>query len=52
MSERVCGVDVHRDSLVATILGDSLKEAKRFVNDSDGINSIKEGSRKMSADGQ
>ena len=42
MSERFCGVDVHRDSLVATILGDSLKEAKRYVNDSDGINGIKE----------
>lgn len=42
MSERFCGVDVHRDSLVATILGDSLKEVKRYVNDSDGINGIKE----------
>ena len=42
MSERVCGVDVHRDSLVATIMGDSLKEAGRFINDADGINGVKE----------
>jgi hypothetical protein len=37
MSERVCGVDVHRDSLVATIMGYSLKEAGRFVNDPDSL---------------
>ena len=42
MSELGCGVDVHRDLLVATILGDALKEMKRFMNDVDGINSIKE----------
>jgi len=42
MSERVCGVDVHRDSLVATIMGDHLKEAGRFINDADGINGVKE----------
>ena len=42
MSERVCGVDVHSDSLVATIMGDSLKEAGRFINDADGINGVKE----------
>jgi transposase len=37
-----CGVDVHRDLLVATIISDSSKETKRLVNDTDGINSIKE----------
>jgi transposase len=42
VSELGCGVDVHRDLLVATILGDALKEMKRFMNDVDGINSIKE----------
>jgi transposase len=42
MSERVCGVDVHRDSLVATIISESFKETRRFVNDLDGINSMKE----------
>ena len=37
-----CGVDVHRDLLVATIISDSSKETKRLVNDTDGINNIKE----------
>jgi transposase len=42
MSERVCGVDVHRDSLVATIISEPSKETRRFVNDVDDINSMKE----------
>jgi len=42
MSERVCGVDVHRDLLVATILNESSKETKRFVNDANDINNLKE----------
>jgi len=42
VSESGCGVDVHRDMLVATIVDDSVKETGRFMNDVDGINSIKE----------
>jgi len=42
MSERVCGVDVHKDLLVATIIGDSFKETGRLTNDADGINHLKE----------
>ena len=42
MSERVCGVDVHRDLLVATILNGSTKETKRFVNDANDINKLKD----------
>jgi len=42
MSELGCGVDVHRDVLVASIMGESLKDARRFMNDVDGINGMKE----------
>lgn len=42
MSGRVCGVDVGRDSLVAPVIGGSLKESEQFVNDADGINRMKE----------
>jgi len=42
MSDVACGVDVHRDMLVATVVGDSLKETGRFINDVDGINRLKE----------
>jgi transposase len=42
LSEFVCGVDVHRDLLVAAMVDDSLKGTKRFANDVDGINSLKE----------
>ena len=42
MSELGCGVDVHRDLLVATVMGDSFKETKRFVNDVGSINGMKE----------
>jgi transposase len=37
-----CGVDVHRDLLVATILIEASKDTKRFDNSTDGINSIKQ----------
>lgn len=40
-SKKVCGVDVHRDLLVATVLGGDSKETKRFVNDENGIDSLK-----------
>lgn len=36
-----CGVDVHKDFLVATVVGDSLQETGRFTNDVDGINNLK-----------
>ena len=39
--ERFCGIDVHRDLLVVTILNDKSKETKRFVNDQDDINNLK-----------
>jgi len=39
--ERFCGIDVHRDLLVVTILNDKTKETKRFVNDQDDINNLK-----------
>jgi len=42
MSEQFCGVDVHRDLLVATILSSSTKETKRFVNDANDINKLKD----------
>lgn len=41
MADMACGVDVHRDFLVATVIGDSLKETGRFTNDVDGINNLK-----------
>jgi transposase len=42
--EKVCGVDVHRDLLVTTILsGESeAKETRHFVNDADNIDKLKE----------
>lgn len=40
MSDLACGVDVHKDELVATVVGDSLKETKRCMNDVDGISSL------------
>jgi len=42
VSELGCGVDVHRDLLVAIVMGDSFKETKRFVNDVGSINGMKE----------
>jgi transposase len=41
LGDVVCGVDVHRDILVATVIGDSSKDTSRFMNDVDGINSLK-----------
>ena len=41
MGNVACGVDVHRDFLVATVIGDSLQEMGRFTNDVDGINHLK-----------
>ena len=42
VSELCCGVDVHRDLLVATIIGDGSKETKHVTNDVEGTNSLKE----------
>ena len=35
--EKVCGVDVHRDTLVATILSDQTKETRHFENNLDDM---------------
>jgi transposase len=40
--EKVCGVDIHRDLLVATILLGQNKENKHFENSSDDIETLKE----------
>jgi transposase len=40
--EKVCGVDAHRDLLVATILSDEAKEHKRFVDDPDDVDKLKD----------
>ena len=40
--EKVCGVDVHRDLLVATILLGENTETKHFENSSDDIETLKE----------
>ena len=40
--EKVCGVDVHRDLLVATILFDQSKETRHFENSADDIEKLKE----------
>lgn len=40
--EKVCGVDVHRDLLVATILNDRTKETRKFTNDPDDIDKLRE----------
>jgi transposase len=40
--EKVCGVDVHRDLLVATILSGEIKETRRFVNDADDMDKLKD----------
>ena len=44
MIEKVCGVDVHRDLLVATILSGETetKETRNFVNDPDNIDKLKD----------
>jgi len=42
MIEKACGIDVHRDLLVATILSDQTKETKHFVNDANDIAKLKD----------
>lgn len=42
MTEKFCGVDVHRDLLVATILSNQTKETRRFINDANDIDKLKE----------
>jgi transposase len=42
-SKKTCGVDVHRDLLVATILSDDESKATRhFINDQNGIDNLKD----------
>jgi transposase len=45
--EKVCGVDVHRDLLVATILLGENRETKHFENSSDDIEKLKEWLKKQ-----
>jgi transposase len=40
--EKVCGIDVHRDLLVTTILNDQTSNVKNFTNDLDDINNLKD----------
>jgi transposase len=40
--EKVCGVDVHRDLLVATILSEENKQTKHFTNSADDIDKLRE----------
>jgi transposase len=40
-TEKTCGIDVHRDLLVATILNGEKQQTRRFVNDADDINNLK-----------
>ncbi len=40
--EKVCGIDVHRDLLVATILNNQSSDVRDFINDLDDINKIKD----------
>ena len=42
MIEKFCGIDVHRDLLVATILDDETKETRHFTNDPDDIDKLRE----------
>ena len=42
MGESACGVDVHRDLLVAMIIDVSSRASKRFENDVDGISGLKD----------
>jgi transposase len=41
ITEKVCGIDVHRDLLVAAVLNEKSKETKHFTNDQDGISNLK-----------
>jgi|WetSurMetagenome_2_1015567.scaffolds.fasta_scaffold14151_3 transposase len=40
-TEKTCGIDVHRDLLVATILNGENQQTKRFINDANDINNLK-----------
>jgi transposase len=40
--EKACGIDVHRDLLVATILSDQTKQTKNFTNSLDDIDKLRE----------
>ena len=42
MTEKFCGVDVHRDLLVATILCGEIKETRQFTNDADDIDKLRQ----------
>jgi transposase len=42
LTEKFCGVDVHRDLLVATILCDQNKESRHFTNDANDIDKLRE----------
>jgi transposase len=42
LTEKFCGVDVHKDLLVATILCDQTKQTKHFQNNSDDIDKLQE----------
>ena len=41
MLDKACGVDVHKDLLVATILGDAFKESRKFSNSLKGFDRLK-----------
>jgi len=40
--EKFCGIDVHRDLLVATILSNETEETRHFTNDPDDIDKLRE----------
>jgi transposase len=42
LTEKFCGVDVHRDLLVATILSGEIKETRHFTNDANDIDQLRE----------
>lgn len=42
MTEKFCGVDVHRDLLVATILSGEIKETRHFSNSASDIDKLRE----------
>lgn len=40
--DRVCGIDVHRDTYVATVLGDEFKETRSFEAAPEGMLALKD----------
>jgi transposase len=42
LTEEFCGVDVHRDLLVATILSGETKQTRHFTNDADDMDKLRE----------